>query len=138
MSLSSWWFNKLLEVILASVSWNKAGQLANQDATVGNPKSSKFETKPHDDIMDVDSAKSIYNATKDLTLTNVEVLAVGSGNVIAEVGYGPTVDSVSGWTKLWERQITVGSPKTVPRTIHLPAGNYLTVTMLSGTATAAR
>ena len=82
-------------------------------------------------VMTVDAGDHVFSTAKDMKVTAMDIDQI-SGSSTFEVGYGPTVDSTSGWTKLWEGTIAT-SNRSPPRTMYIPAGNYLTINRISGT-----
>ena len=131
MSLASWWFNKEDDVIVVTITWNDGIDITQISGT--GTLSAKFVTSPDEKIMDIDSNDNVFSTNKDMIVSEITISSTGDGNADFELGYGPTVDSITGWTKLWSGNVTAATPLSNPRRIFLSKGNYLTLHRIGGT-----
>ena len=120
-----------LEVIegVPTITWNTGFDGLNLSA--GQIESLQFSAAG-DDVMEIDGADYVFSTANGMIVTSLSVVTT-SLNAVYEIGYGPTVDSISGWTKLWGGNAST-SADTLPRAMYIPAGNYLTLRHVSGTA----
>ena len=113
---------------MPTIIWNQGFDPLN--LSTGQIESLQFNTSA-DDVMVIDDADHVFSTANGMIVTSLTVDTT-SGSAVYEIGYGPTVDSISGWTKLWGGS-TFSSADTLPRAMYIPAGNYLTLRHVSGT-----
>lgn len=126
-----WVFYQEIGVVVddvATISWNKG----LDEAEITGVKSAFFRTVPSRDVMIIDSADKIFSTNNDMIISSLPIVSdVNTAEI--EIGYGPVVDSTSGWTRLFSATTIAGQTLDIPRRIFMPKGNFITLNKVSGT-----
>ncbi len=131
MSLDSWWFNKEGDKLVVTITWSDGIDITQISGT--GTLSTKFIDSPNVKIVDIDSNDNVFSTNKNMIVNSITIRSTGGSNADFELGYGTTVDSITGWMKLWSGNVTDTTPLSNSRRIFLPKGNYLTLHRTGGT-----
>ena len=116
---------------ITTITWTNG--LATTLLTGTQIASAKFLAAGNKTIMNIDAGDHVFSTNNDMIISALG-LSTSTSSAVFEVGYGTTVDSISGWTMLWTGSATT-TGAALPRPMFLPKGNYLTLRRISGGGT---